>query len=380
MPTLKKSLVQLKQEAATLLQRSGKVTNLNDGGVAKSLLDIFATQLADYYNALDFQSQMANLSTSAGIFLDFIGQSRGVFRLGSQAATVLDTDENIKFYSKDGKTPIKTLLPLNKVPSGTVVSSSDGSINYNTTTDSYPDDTQTSIFVAATSSSTGAAQNVGPGILNISNLGVSTIAVVNTDSIGSAQDIETDTNYRFRISRAMSAAVGGTQDAIKLAAFSVPGVSNVVLNEFSNGTGTFDVLVVPVGDTLPEDTLRQVESLIQEVSAFGTKATVKTPEPLYAQLTIQLVFVPNLTDTNRVTIKSQARQAILNYLGAIPLGGVFVVDQLIQKVLDVSASIQDMKILQYKFRGVNQVIKNIQSDADESFIPDQTVDNPIQVV
>jgi len=377
---LRKSLSELKNEARELLEASGVITNLSEGGVARSLLDITASQIASFYDALSFHESMGRLSTSSGVFLDILGQSRGITRGISIAAIITQDDETIKFYSNDGRTPIKTLLTGSKVASGTTVSSSDGNVVFEVSEDVYPDDVQVEVFVPVISQSTGASQNVGKGVLNAHNLGIGGVSVTNVQAISTGQDTESDDNYRFRISRTLAQAAGATEDSIRLAALSFPGIADVQLRPFSDGVGTFEVIVTPVGNRLPSATLRGVEAVVRRIAAFGSRVRVKTPVELPVQLTIQLEFRKEARTTDKSRIKEQVRRAILNYLGEISVGGTLVLGGLTQRVMDVSDTIFDMKVLLFRFRSENHVLRNVQAEPDELFVPDQTAQNPIKVI
>lgn len=376
----RRTLEDLRTQARRLLQNSGKVTNLSEGGTAKSLLDITTLQISELYNALDFLAAMSRHTTASGVFLDMIGQSRGVTRTGALAGVVVREDQAIKFYSNDGAAPLKGLLPSGKVASGTLITSSDSKVTYQVTEDVFPDDVQTELFVPAASQSTGAGQNVGKGVLSTHNLGVGDVSVTNVESIASAQDTESDANYRFRISRSLSQAAGATEDAVRLAAFSVPGVAEVFLRPFADGVGTFEVLAVPVGNRFPPDTLRAIEALVKRAAAYGTRVKVRAPTELPAQMTIQLDFDKAATSTDRSNVREQVRQAVLRYLAEIPVGGALVLNELTQRVMDVSSQIFDMRILLFRFRSQNHVLRNVQADPDEIFAPDPASQNPIKVV
>lgn len=378
--SFRKSLDDLRAQAKRHLEQSGKVTNVTEGGVARSLLDIGALQISETYDALDFMTAMARLSTAAGVYLDLIGQSRGVTRGSAQTAIVTREDEAIKFYSADGKTPLKTLLPSGKVASGTLVKSSDGKVSYSVSEDVFADDVQTELFVPAVSSETGADQNVGKGVLVTHTLGVGDVSVTNVEEIATGQDTETDANYRFRISRALAKAAGATEDAVRLAAFSFPGVASVTVRPFAHGVGTLEVLVVPVGNRFPRDTLLGIEAAVKRAAGAGTRVIVRAPTELPVQLTIQLDFRREARAADRSRIREEVRQAVLRYLGDLKVGGQFILNELTQRVLDVSEEILDYKLLLYRFREENHVLRNVQAEADEIFVPDPSVQNPVRIL
>jgi uncharacterized phage protein gp47/JayE len=377
--TFRKSVEDLKSQARTRLEAGGVITNLSEGGAAKALLDITALQIADLYDALDFQVVMSRLSSASGVFLDMIGQSRGLPRGSAASAVVSRDDRVIRFFSNTGG-PIKTLLPGARVAEGTLIYSTGSTISYQVSADAFPNDVQTEIFVSAVSVGTGATQNVGVGVLSSHDLGAGDVEVTNVEAIATAQDTESDANYRFRISRALAKAAGATEDAIRLAAFSVPGVASVTIRPFSDGIGTLEVLVVPVGNKFPTDTLRAINAVVRRAVAVGTRVRVKAPEPIATQLTIQLEFKKDVSSADRSQLREQVRQAVLSYMSQISVGGQFILNELIQRVLDVSDRILDMKVLLYRFRAQNHVLRNVQADADELFVPDDTQVNAIRII
>lgn len=376
----RKSYDQLRSEARRALETGGVITNLNDGGVARQILDIGALQIADLYDAQSFQALQGRLSTASGVYLDLIGQSRGLTRGSETVAIVSQEDEIIQFFSIDGKAPIRNLLPGAKVASGTLVTSLTGDIEYEVSADVYPDDVQTEIFVPAVSLETGTAQNIGKGVLVSHNLGVTEVGVVNVEAIATGQDTESDSNYRFRISRALSQAAGATEDAIRIAAFSFPGVSSVTIRPFSDGVGTLEVLIVPVGNRISPEVLRAIEARVRRSVAAGTRLRVATPATLPVRLTIELSFRSEVSSVQRARSRDLARQAILAYLAELPIGGVFVVNELIQRVMGSSDNILDMRVLLYNFRHENQALRNVRAEADELFAPDPEAQNAIRVL
>jgi uncharacterized phage protein gp47/JayE len=246
--------------------------------------------------------------------------------------------------------------------------------------DVYPDDVQTTLFVPATSQEVGAGHNVGVGVLINHDLGVGGVTVTNEQAIQTGQDIESDTNYRFRISRALAQAAGATEDAIRLAALSFLGVADVQVNPFVDGVGTFEVVVTPIGNSLPTGTLRSIEAAVRRKAAFGSRVRVRAPEPVPVRITVQLVFVKDARDSEKASVRAAVRIAILNYLAEIAVGGVLVVTELTQRVMDVSEKIFDSRVLLFRINNENQVLRNYQLERDELFVPDTSIQEAIVVL
>ena len=371
------TIEKLRSKAIENLVSGGKITNASDGSLSRQLIDVGIEELYKFYSLLNFYVNMSRLNTAVGSYLDYIGESRGVARLEATRAVVSREDKLIKFYSTDGVTPLYSLLTLGKVPKNTTISSSDGSVSYTVTEDVFVDQTQTEVYVPAESSGTGSSQNVGKGVLTSHDLGISTVSVTNTDAINFASDAESDENYRFRILSSLHSRAGATPDAIVNAIRALPGVADVIIRPFIDGIGSFKVFLIPVGNSVSSQTILQAENLLSSITALGVSASVLTPIPLPVEITVQLELSSR---ANEKDIKNEVRKRILDYLAAIPIGGTFIYNELVQQVMDASDSIVDMKVLLYRFREEPFTLRNIPALEDEMFVPNNNVSNPIQVI
>jgi uncharacterized phage protein gp47/JayE len=70
----KKTYNELMDEALYLIPRNTDITNVNPGGIARSLLEIQNRQLAKYYDTLEVNHALGFLSETKGEYLDLIGQ------------------------------------------------------------------------------------------------------------------------------------------------------------------------------------------------------------------------------------------------------------------------------------------------------------------
>lgn len=375
-----KTIEQMRSEAIEALQDGGKITNVSPTSVARQLVDVGIETLSTFFDAVEFHNRMSQLSTATGIFLDLIGQSRGLVRSEAVPASVSTEDRAIRFFSKDGSTPLKDLLLTGVIPINSLVTSADSEIVFTVLRTVGVDDEQTEVYVPAVSAEVGADFNVGVNTLVAHDLGVGTVGVTNDITITSGADSETDSNYRFRISRAIDLAAGATQDAVRLAAFAFPGVAEVILRPFPNGVGSFEVLVVPIANELPAGLLQSIEAVVRNSAAFGTAVTVRLPDRLEVELTVQIDFQPATTPNQRVQLRAQVKNNVLLYIGSIPLGGEFVVNELVQRVMETSDLIRDMRVLVYRFRGEPYPTKNIRGEEDELFVPSASVSEAVRVV
>jgi len=360
------------------LLSAGTITNVQPGGVARTLIDIGVQRASELMDALEFNLNQSRLSNAAGFFLDLIGASRGIPRGGATTASVSEAEQNIRFYTADGSA-IATVLPTKSIPAGTTVQNSDGSVLFRTIADISINDVESEVFVAAVSTGIGSDQNVGKNILTSHSLG-GDLLVTNRFPVLNASDVEDDDSYRFRLTRSIFAAASANRSAVRVAAFGAADVADVQIRPFSNGIGTFDVFLVPRGNRLSQATIRSVQNLVAATVALGSRGVVRAPVDLPVELTVELVFTRETGEGLKPGIRESVRQAILQYIGEIPVGGLFVLNELIQRIQEVSTRILDNKIICYCFRGEPQVLQNMQAFDDEMFVPRDDVSNPIQVL
>jgi len=375
-----RSVQDLRSDAILALEEGGKITNFSTTSVARQLLDTFFDQLSEFYETIEFHNRMTQLSTSSGLFLDLIGESRGISRSTANRAVVTSADRNIRFYSKDGTTPLYTLLTSGQIPENTLIQNSDLSVSYLVSRTITVNQVQTQVYVPAVAVESGEAQNVGAGTLILHDLAIADVAVVNDQSISSGFDDESDDNYRFRISRALDEAAGATEEAIRSAVLTFPDVVDVRFRNFSDGVGSYEVLLVPRGNEIGADIISAVDAVLNTISAFGVLTSVRVPDPVPVELVIQLTFRNEAGSAERIRIKEQARLAIIGYLNELSLADPFIMNELIQRVMDTNNLILDMKIMIYRFNNEPRILGNVFIEDDEILIPSQDVASPIQVI
>ena len=174
-----------------------------------------------------------------------------------------------------------------------------------------------SVYVPVISDTVGKDFNVGVNQLTRHTLGTD-LLVTNDTPITTGADVETDEEYRFRLSRAMTARFNTNETAVELAALAQPGVVSVDLMEYARGAGTFDVLLVPKGNRLTQSTKDAVRRSVEQSAAFGVSARVREPEYLPFKITVSLTFKRNTSVGIRATVLDRVQTALLNYFGNIP--------------------------------------------------------------
>ena len=343
------------------------ITNQTVGGIARSLVEVINLNISEYYNVLDLNTAMGFVSTSEGMFLDLIGDLFNMKRLISSSAAATANDQVQLFYVATGT--LRNILPNNVIPYGTTVSTADGTITYTVTSDTTFGNNDTQVWVPIQANGTGSNYNVGVNTLVQHSLGLSTLFTTNSATLSGGTDTESDTNYKYRIINASLSAEKANATSIRLAALSTPGVANVIMKPYSRGIGTFDLIVIPIEGIATDVMIANVQSAINSVQAFGMHGYAIKPEIVSVDIAAKLVFVDNATDTQKSDLVSSSTTAIENYIVNIPIGGTFVYNQLIDRILNVSPLIKDVMITCYNFREQPTFQGNVSIYWNEIFYP-----------
>lgn len=341
------------------------VTNLSESSTARALIESTARQLAALHANVDVYSRMAFVTTAGGEELDRLGALHGIAR--GQATRAYSSDQNFRFYidpryEQHTISDLLTIandnganLPSIVIKKGTVVSVSGSDVqsaDVTYTTTASVTLTNTGVYVPVIATGVGAAFNVGIGALTKHNIGsnqpeLSSISRYITcgndeEPIETGRSYESDADYRARIMDARLANQNGNEAAVRWAALSVPGVATVMMNSAPEGPGTFGVVVITNYAVPSHAVLAAVEQAVGNVAAYGMRAIVTTPELLAIELKITLLFQQEATLEDRDLIRREVRTAIIDYTNNIEVGGEWIANEVIQRVMDVSTLIKDL--------------------------------------
>lgn len=247
--------------AVARLTENTPITNFSPGSIARALLEIVNEQIAQFYQALDYNLAMAFVSKAEGYFLDLIGE----------------------------------LLNCKRQPE------------------------------------------------------------------------ETDDNYRYRICHQVEVLAGCNLTALRLEVLSVPGVRDVVMRPYVFGPGSFGVYAVPetVGPPSPA-LIDAVQAVLDEKAAYGIRAVALEPRMVPVDIMLSLV-VGNVPDASSLVL--QVRQAVWQYIAELGLGGTMVITEIVQRAMDVSDAISDVKITYLYVDDRPAALVNQECLWDELFYP-----------
>jgi len=371
MRALSKTKGQLMEEARTYLEANTELTNFSPGSIVRSILEVFTGQLAEQYEIMNANLLQAYVSTAVGTALDNIGTVFGISRRSPQRSEDR-SHSNFRFYI-DPTTGFTAQQLANlqytanqaagissdyvtatafTIPSGTTVKR--GKIEYATTEAAAFTGTETECFVPILAAGYGGDFNLPAHTINEYLLGSLEFSLIrqylkceNRQALSSGTFIEDDPAFRERVTNAHLGAAKANQTAVRLAALSVPGVSDVILMEYAAGIGTFSVYVI--ADTpIPSDgILSAVREAVGFDKAFGVKAIVTRPNYRGFEGTFRVDFQPTALASERAILQRQARTVVELYINNIGIGGEFIANELVERVMALSPKIRDVSVVRF---------------------------------
>ena len=354
--------------------RNAVVTNLNAGARARILLEIFINRLSEAYETIQFNATMSFVSTASGYFLDLLGSLVGIQRRASTIAMVTREDRSLKFYVNSGK--LVDILPAKIIPSGTRISNSTSTLFFTTDLNEPFGDLDTEVYVGAFADRPGAEYKVGRNLLTSHNLGLTPLMVTNEREVTNGSDTEGDDNYRYRIINSRAIRETANITAVRLAMLPVPGVADVILKE---SAGQVEALIMPAGNFVTEATLRACEYLGHQAKAAGVRLVTRSPGMVPYEFYVQVQPTREAPASVYTQLRQRVRQAVIDYMDDIQLGGTMVLRQLQARIQGADSRVFDHRVICFNARRRPQLVRNFQLRRDELFVPDTKVQNPVLV-
>lgn len=342
MPLVVTSTDQFNTNSIAILQQYSQITNLANGTLARALLNAINNSLGTSYQALTTSASQTYLSTASGSSLDLIGV---LFNTPRGQATIANVTQAQKFYVPTGQTfgSIPGISILNNIiPAGTIVQTADGTIQYKVVSNVTFQNTDTVVYADIQALNTGSAFNIGPNILVTHTLNVAGILTTNVSQISNGNNTMSDADYRFILSKAITVAEAANETAIRLAALSAPNVSQALLIPYYYGVGTGAVIVTTTDIIASISDLNGVANNIAIVTALGEQITVIPPRYIGIELYAKLIFQAGVPTNQYSLITQQVQTNLFNWLNNFQIGQNFVLNDIIQQILNTSSQIYDV--------------------------------------
>jgi len=363
MPVLTRTEQELIQKGLDHVLTTTPVTATGRGSTVRSLIEIAANQVSALHDRIALVRRDAFLSTAEGDALDLIGETWGVKRGISLRA--FDDSNNVRFYLDPGLGEtagsfVRGRLTNAVIDANPETLSSTGftirenitltgraGITYRTTHAVTFSDADSEQFVSVIAGGIGPAYNVQSGELSTNNISdihpefgsmADFILVENTMPIQTGRFSESDESYRFRLRQAFSVLQGGNQASVMDAVLSVPGVRDATFLPYVGGLGTFSVVIRSQVPIVSDGLQRAAQTAVNQVVAAGNVGNVVRPSYQGLQVKVALEYRPR---ADRITIRQKVRRAGVDYVNSLELGENFVLNELIQRMLETDDHILD---------------------------------------
>lgn len=179
---------------------------------------------------------------------------------------------------------------------------------------------------------------------------------------------EDDENYRYRITQQVYVASDANAIAIRLQCLSIEGVRDIVIKEFTHGTGSFSVYVIPQNSQDIDTIVPMVQNVLNQHCALGVRAIAVAPKMIPVSLHIKLIYKANL-----INVAEDVRRQIEYYIEDLSVGEEIVINEIIQRVMDTSDSIKDVQLSSFTIDGVPSLLINRSAYWNEKFYPDNII-------
>lgn len=364
MPTIfGKTYEQLMVETIDEISSDSGITNFSPGGKARALLSTFNRKISEQYNIFDRDFVRGFISGASGRYLDFLGELLGVARLGSTRAVVSAGSRLVRFFVEQGTFGQINSNTAITIPDGTQIrTSATGGNLYVTQGANILPTTASELFISVSSVGEGSSARVAAGALrfhnftNYARVADNLLRVENVSSVLDARDIESDTNYRFRIANALLTAEKANLTAIRIAALTTPGVGDVVIQPRLFGIGTADVLVQSIFPSVTSQLLTSVRAAVEQVVAGGTYVNVRAPKEYGVAATILLNLRAGLSDEEKTLVQSTADREVIRLVNRLNIGDTLFRNEILQRVLSLDQRIKSIGTIEEPFQELSLYI------------------------
>jgi len=327
------------------------ITQLGPGTKARTLIEVVMREISNTYTQLNIELANVFVSSASGKNLDFIGELVGLTRWRANRNVSLAEAKVQKFYVEDG-----IFGGINDgysftIPKGTRVYTRQTSpqelpVEYILTADVFCDLSLSEVYASIKSVEFGGASNIGAGSLVVHDFSVysdylnGTLKTINIDSIIQAINDESDETFRYRISSQALSGESANATAIRLAALSVPGVSDVILEEYTRGIGTGSVYLKSVVPVVSESLKVAVQDMVNQVAAYGNLIQVRSPSMIGIEIDLTLNLYRRLPVLEETTLKNRVRDALYRYFNNFDINQSLEPSEIVRVVLGVDSNIK----------------------------------------
>lgn len=398
-----KSKDELIANAISQMMSESSITQMAPGSKARAIIEALGTVIGDVSSDLALGTLSTFLPNASGPTLDLVADTFGIQRLSEIPATIVASDQNLKYYVRTG-----TFGNINggaaiTIPAGTEIkiggsSGQTDALFIQKDSITLPS-SASEYYFSADQLGKVLSRGVGPSSLTRHNFTgyldspFQSLLVTNTKGVA-GRSRESDNNLRFRITQALTSNATANLVAIRLAALSVPGVSDIKISEFRSGMGTFDVIVYGISPIVSSSLLQLVQNQIDRYQAAGTRGIAVQPRLVGVSLKIRLTFADKAIASDKNSASQLVKNAIREYILNLEAEQEFIINDLVGLILTAHPLITDVgspnkpidEIFLWKpsYDGINRfsrkLISNYLIKDDEELVVEPFLSTPIEVL
>ena len=319
---------------ASFLSNSG-IPSITEPGVLSTIIEALAAEVKNLYDSMTEVIKQGYCGTATGQYLDKIGELIGCTR-----------NEGVKAIGTVRFTAASAPLSDIYIPEGTIVSTViDGKGNryrFLTEYDAVLTAGNTYVDVGVVAFDIGELYNLPESSLIIIETPIAgIISCTNLSPTIGGLSQESDDHYRARIPLYLSGLKRATADSLESAAMTVDGIIDAVCTDGATA-GTATLIVASASETVPSETIDEVEAVIEDYKGAGIQVTVSAATSLTVDCTFDLYLEPEAV---AATVKAEAEAAVEEYLNNIPIGGTAYWSQVVKAILDVDGVVNVKNVL-----------------------------------
>ena len=405
MPFLRREYSEIIDSALRQLTNETNITQLSPGAKARTLLEITSRQVSEQYQVFDANLAMAFLSSSRGEALDLIGELVGVQRLQPRSASTIPGSETVVFFTEagnfgaiNGGNDITVFKGTRLFTSPSAPGADDG-ITYYISEETVLSASAKQQSVPVAAAQQGEIYNVGKDSLvnhEFTNYVMAldnTLLVRNQAAITTGRNIESDEDFKYRISRQVTASERANETAIRLAALSIPGVADIVSVPYIRGLGTYGVFIKSLDARVSDDLVNAVQVIIGLVQSYGNRGFALKPKEIGMEMDLTLTFRETVTSKDQADMSRAVVSVVYDYVNNLNIGEDFIINELVQRVMSVddrirnvgeaNQPIDDLKAWRTSRTADNRVRYTLNNDYiaafDEKVLIEYSLEEPVRV-
>lgn len=369
---------------ADSIQRLVQSTNINQmspGGKARFFLSTVAKEHAQLNQQFNDNLLVPYIRYSPGKYLDLFGDMLGLPRY--EATHAVSDRTNFMFYVNSGKFGDINGGSGFSIPSGTIVSTiqfagdiitpgleEQPSVSYATIESIYCDPNSAYAYVTVKASIEGDESSVPRNTLRQHNFSgytesaKNTLLCTNRFAIDNGSNRETDDSYRYRLANIFKAKNQATEASIRLAALSVPGVSDVYPVNAEQGPGSFGLYIESTTSTVSSALVSSVADTVQRVTSFGIRPFVSAPISLGVEFVAAVHWSSRATQSDKSIGYGAMRTAAEVYLNSLRRADPLIMANLVDAMLNAAPKVDSIgrsrpktfeEIYVYKYVSANEL-------------------------